>query len=414
MSVLGDSGETIDVTICSVRGETFELQVPSSCTIGELRELFIGQLKYSENTAILYRGKVVPDRMLVSRYPCQSLELNPTPDSSIIKELYDCNARNDSCSATDRNTDKPSQNSTIPQTPPLKTTSVASSSPNSDAKRSSNEKTLCDLYRGADALTKQRDGSCGGTDRESHPTSDVKIRDSASGCVPSPLTPKKPTSNKKMMPNPVFSVMKEKEKESAPAEQTPIPRVPSKTSVNSTSSLGQNEEKLEKNTPLPGNRRSSTGSSTPFTIFCNVPDLGTKVTVTVNSGFSVKDLIEDLIKLSPQLKGPVKVLRNGKIYSETDRLFDIGIRNTCSVYIASGNFNDVEKVKLVEVEEQLQEIEKSVGTQSEAENRRTYEVLMQLLFSVDSLQTLEDNWKARRKEAVKRITALQDQIQASI
>eukprot|EP00796_Vickermania_ingenoplastis_P010240 gene10240-7179_t len=146
-----------------------------------------------------------------------------------------------------------------------------------------------------------------------------------------------------------------------------------------------------------------------FSVTCCIPDLRLSCAVEVNSDSSTVDLVNQLKSEVPQLGPSIQVLRNGKRLplSPSAKLFDQGIRDACIVYIASGNFSNPETVILHEVEEGVKTIEDKMNRDpTPTEKRGFYELLMRMLFSLDGLQTLEGDWRARRKNAVRKFISI--------
>lgn len=131
----------------------------------------------------------------------------------------------------------------------------------------------------------------------------------------------------------------------------------------------------------------------------------------MNGESSVVDLLLAVVAAAPEVAGVAHVVSHGKTLPQTahSKLFDLGIRSDAHVFIASGEYSNPEIIVLLEVEEDTARVEQALQEQLTSLQRKGYyEELMRILFRTDSLQSLEGEWRQRRKDAVKRITSLQD------
>jgi hypothetical protein len=148
-----------------------------------------------------------------------------------------------------------------------------------------------------------------------------------------------------------------------------------------------------------------------FTVECHIPSLNRLVHVPMNGESSVADLVLAVVAQVPELGGQAKVVFRGKVLPQTQqaKLFDFGMRADTRVFIASGEYSNPETITLLEIEKDTAEIEEAMRTNlSDLQRKGYYEELMRILFRTDGLQSLEGEWRQRRRDAVKRITALQD------
>lgn len=152
-----------------------------------------------------------------------------------------------------------------------------------------------------------------------------------------------------------------------------------------------------------------------LSITCRIIEFGTSHTVNLEIDATVLDLVEKLKKEVKCISSPITVVRNRKVLplAET-KLFNLGIRGPCTVYVGTGEFSNSEIVSLTEVEEVLSGIEaQQIESLSNNQRNTYYEELMSLILSADSFQALDGEWRQRRKAVVRRITLLQDQLKSS-
>lgn len=149
-----------------------------------------------------------------------------------------------------------------------------------------------------------------------------------------------------------------------------------------------------------------------FTVECSVPSLKRSVFVQMNGESSVVDLVLAVVAEAPEIGGEAQVIYRGKILPQNQRakLFDLGMRADTRVFIAAGEYSNPETITLLEIERDTDEIDKAMkgGGLTDLQRKGYYEELMRILFRTDGLLSLEGEWRQRRKDAVKRITALQD------
>lgn len=65
--------ENIRAQIRSTRGETIDLSIPITCTLGELRNFLVDEYDYSPDTRLVFNNRPAPDNSLVNDYPYGSL-----------------------------------------------------------------------------------------------------------------------------------------------------------------------------------------------------------------------------------------------------------------------------------------------------------------------------------------------------
>lgn len=150
-------------------------------------------------------------------------------------------------------------------------------------------------------------------------------------------------------------------------------------------------------------------------ITCRIIEFDISHTMNMEIESTVVDLVERIKNEVKCINSPITVVRNRKVLPLTEtKLFNLGIRGPCTVYVGTGEFCNSEIVSLIEVEEILSGIEaQQIESLSTHQREKYYEELMSLILSVDSFQTLHGEWRQRRKAIVHRITLLQDQLKSS-
>ncbi|CCW66280.1 unnamed protein product, partial [Phytomonas sp. Hart1] len=149
-------------------------------------------------------------------------------------------------------------------------------------------------------------------------------------------------------------------------------------------------------------------------IHCSIPAQRRGVNVELSSDAAVGDLMLSIVAEVPEAATGKLVFR-GKVLPQSPEssLFNIGIRGDCTVFLASGEYSNVDLIVFEEIEMEVNKIEKDVGSATtNLQKKWYYEELMRILFRVDGLQDLEGQWKQKRKDMVKRITDLQDKLNA--
>lgn len=165
----------------------------------------------------------------------------------------------------------------------------------------------------------------------------------------------------------------------------------------------------------PSTERTGSSSSDTLCIICRIPEISKVFMVSMRVDSTVLDLVESLKQEVDGIGSPISVVRNRKVLPLSDtKLFTLGIRGSCTVYIGSGEYSNPEIVSLLEVEDSLATIEEEQKKSlTVLQKDAYYEELMKLLLSIDGLDTLEGEWRQRRRENVRRITLLQDSLKPS-
>ncbi|RNF14462.1 uncharacterized protein Tco025E_05832 [Trypanosoma conorhini] len=161
---------------------------------------------------------------------------------------------------------------------------------------------------------------------------------------------------------------------------------------------------------------------------CMAPALNKSIRLELPSDATLGDLLLEVLSQEPRLAG-AKVVFRGKVLSGSDaRLNSYGIKGGAppaslisinpdasglyTLYFASDVYSEPQKAMLLEIEGDIASIEATVKGGDLPMQRRKgyYEELMRILFRTDNLQDLEGEWRSRRKDAVVRVTELQDML----
>ena len=143
-----------------------------------------------------------------------------------------------------------------------------------------------------------------------------------------------------------------------------------------------------------------------------IPALQRVIDVPLVGCATLADLITAAISIDTRLAG-CKVAFRGKFLTTPEKsLHSLGIRDGDSVHLATGMFTDVQVLNLFRIEEEFERAKELAARPNltEIERQGLYEELMRVLFRTDELQDLEGDMRTKRKDLVKRITALQDSI----
>ncbi|CBZ26981.1 conserved hypothetical protein [Leishmania mexicana MHOM/GT/2001/U1103] len=447
MTYYGYQPEQTKAQIRSTRGETIDLALPVTCLVGELRSFLIEEYGYDPNTRLLYNGLVADDNSYVCDYPFGSLMIatpadtqpqhqslplrqpavthvplhqqqqEPTPELSRPTARLSPTA---SASA-----DAVRKNKTAEPTPTYTNAAARKTSPGeappeaAKAKRS----TAALKHRPKNSARQPRSISTESTGSQSRfMKGDVASDTSSTVPAPSPAPPPPPLpaanngasptpgsgralpgTGQRNLPSPQGSQNAAGAPSSAaPSQATDLP-------------LSPRSEEPSVGTEVPsgegGNDDDSQRRRGQLTVKCHIPSLNQVVPVNVNGDSSVSDLILAVAAAVPGLKPDAQVVHRGKVLpvSPQAKLFDHGIRSDARVFIAEGDYNNAEKITLLEIEEDIAVVEQAMESPlTDLQRKGYYEELMRILFRTDGLQSLEGEWRQQRKDAVKHITSLQD------
>lgn len=127
---------------------------------------------------------------------------------------------------------------------------------------------------------------------------------------------------------------------------------------------------------------------------------------------TMNDLLTACVAEDPTTAG-CRIMCKGKVLDVRDRpLHSSGVRSGNVVYLATGILTDLQLFKLFQARREFETTKRLVAeggeSLSEQDRKGYYEQLMKVLLSTDELMDLEGEWKLKRKELVKEITAFQD------
>ncbi|SCU68152.1 uncharacterized protein TEOVI_000733800 [Trypanosoma equiperdum] len=161
---------------------------------------------------------------------------------------------------------------------------------------------------------------------------------------------------------------------------------------------------------------------------CLSPGLKRNVLLTLPDEATLDDVLLAAVAQEPRLAGCKLVFRGKQLNNLSTKLSSCGIRSGVgtiepvpinpdadgiySLYFSPNEVNGVQKTMLIEIESNIAAMEPMVNQDGLTLNQRQgyYEELMRILFRTDGLNDLEDEWRLRRKQAVKRLTELQDNL----
>ncbi|KAF8280653.1 hypothetical protein TcBrA4_0092400 [Trypanosoma cruzi] len=163
-----------------------------------------------------------------------------------------------------------------------------------------------------------------------------------------------------------------------------------------------------------------------------VPALKKSINLELPGDATLGDLLLEVVSQEPRLAGS-KVVFRGKLLSGSDaKLNAYGIyadalpsslsltnpdaSGVYTLFFASGEYSEPQKVMLLEIEADTACIESIIkdGGLTIQQRRGYYEELMRILFRTDNLQELEGEWRSRRNDAVMRATRIQDVLNVDV
>ncbi|KPA85597.1 hypothetical protein ABB37_00008 [Leptomonas pyrrhocoris] len=469
MAYYGYQPEQTKAQIRSTRGETIDLALPLSCPVGELRNFLIDEYNYDPNTRLLYNGLIADDNSYVCDYPFGSLMIatpadmqshrqplpprqqhqqpqlyqqrpqepartsprtSAPPNSGTSRktkpaEMNNTNANNAEprrMSQTDGSPDSNKKNKTAstvkkhpPKRSPRKMRSTSAESDGSDGaapqSRAANAPTppvpvdASPPPTAAAAAVREgvspSNNSVGSARGQANRVNSARTPNTATDAVDASSSPSSTAAAppQRFSPPPPPSPP-QPQPSSAPAAAPPSPSAaqPSSPAVDV-----QNAAEDEHNHRL----------RVRFTVECHIPSLKRVVQVQMNGESSVVDLVLAVVAEVPEIGGEAQVVFRGKILPQNPqaKLFDLGMRADTRVFVAAGEYSNPETITLLEIEKDTSEIDKATKTNlTDLQRKGFYEELMRILFRTDGLQSLEGEWRQRRKDAVKRITELQDKL----
>lgn len=468
MAYYGYQPEQTKAQIRSTRGETIDLALPVSCLVGELRNFLINEYNYDPNTRLLYNGHVADDNSYVCDYPFGSLMIaSPVDIQSHRQPLPPRQLQQQQLQQQQQQQQPPR---TSPRTSPRPASGGSRKSkaaePASAAASSGAGRRVNPADASPDSSKKNGSGGRGGAAVVKHPpkrsprkprSTSAESNGSDGAAVHEP-TPPAPVD---ASPPPVAARERTSPNHSAnagsgrtqptrnpnsgrlpnsgrnpPSARTPnTTQPPAQESVEPAAASPAAAAPSQPYSPPPPPPPQPSSAAPPadapqpargateaedehnhrlrvrFTVECHIPSLNRIVQVPVNGESSVADLVLAVVAQVPELGGQAKVVFRGKILPQTQqaKLFDLGMRADTRVFIAAGEFANPETITLLEIEKDTAEIEDAMKANlTDLQRKGFYEELMRILFRTDGLQSLEGEWRQRRKDAVKRITTLQD------
>ncbi|ESL08166.1 hypothetical protein TRSC58_04135 [Trypanosoma rangeli SC58] len=232
-----------------------------------------------------------------------------------------------------------------------------------------------------------------------------------------------------------FNLTRNPSRSSAPAESTCETGSQDKTPrLNTQDTALRRASSTSRDTNAEATRALSddTGDAAPgvpqISLKCTAPALKKNIHLELPCDSTLGDLLLEVLSQEPRLAG-AKVVFRGKLLSGSDvKLNSYGIRGGAppaslisinpdasglyTLYFASDEYSEPQKVMLLEIEADTASIEAAIkgGGLSMQRRKGYYEELMRILFRTDNLQDLEGEWRSRRKDAVVRVTQLQDML----
>ncbi|GET88484.1 hypothetical protein, conserved [Leishmania tarentolae] len=447
MEYYGYQPEQTKAQIRSTRGETIDLALPITCLVGELRSFLIEEYGYDPNTRLLYNGLVSDDNSYVCDYPFgslmiatpadvhqprQSLPLRQSAAAHVPSQQQQQEPTPEPPRPTAHLSPTASTSADVvrkkPAAPMSANTNAASrkmsqeEAPLEPAKPKRNSTTL--KHRRKNSGAQLRSISNDSTGSQSRPMKGDGVSDAAHS-LPAPSPPQPPpqlaATNNGASPAPGSGRAppgKGQRHSPWPQGSQNASAAPSSTATSQAADLPPSPCSAETNVPTAevlsgegGNEDDNQRRRVQLTVECHIPSLSQVVPVHLNGDSSVSDLIQAVVSAVPGLKSDVQVVHRGKALpvSPKAKLFDLGIRSDARVFIAEGEYNDTEKITLLEIEEEIVRIQQMMESPlTDLQRKGYYEELMRILFRADALQSLEGVWRQRRKDAVKHITSLQD------
>ncbi|ORC87867.1 uncharacterized protein TM35_000191110 [Trypanosoma theileri] len=237
----------------------------------------------------------------------------------------------------------------------------------------------------------------------------------------------------------------QKAEKSRATSSVPTPLHPSRTprdennestnndlNVNSNIS-GVDVDDAGENNTTPPDQASEPTRGPLIPLKCIIPALDKSIILELPEDATIGDLLLLAVAQEPRLAGS-KIVFRGKVLSGSDvRLSSCGIRNggpplsvitlnpnaegVYTLFFACGEYSNTNKVMLVEIETDVSNIVSSIQDHEHQQKelplqlrRGYYEELMRILFRTDNLQDLDDDWRLRRKDVVKKVTHIQDEL----
>ncbi|KAF5219031.1 hypothetical protein ECC02_008032 [Trypanosoma cruzi] len=465
------SRQMIRVQIRSLRGETMDVEVPRECTVGQLREFLIGYYGYPPATSLVYGSYVVGDECLVEEFPFGSLVLVTSLDGAQRgypaqqQQIATPQQRGQHFYNQQRQQQQRSQNQghgklQQPQREPFNPFFPVGDKQQKQQQQQEEDRSVFDsrepkkesaasVSKPFHSRTDSNSMASGGTttprignDNKQPGCPGEKLRSFScqSSSPPPPPPPQRSphdtvpsgkTSPSKFVRNAFPST--------APVEsgdgKGSLDRTPRKNSQ-STPSIDASRTPRDTNIEVTrgvSEDAGDTASVAPrISVKCMVPALKKCINLELPGDATLGDLLLEVVSQEPRLAGS-KVVFRGKLLSGSDaKLNAYGIyadalpsslsltnpdaSGVYTLFFASGEYSEPQKVMLLEIEADTACIESIIkdGELTIQQRRGYYEELMRILFRTDNLQELEGEWRSRRKDAVMRATRIQDVLNVDV
>ncbi|TPP52540.1 hypothetical protein CGC20_16760 [Leishmania donovani] len=404
MAYYGSQPEQTKAQIRSTRGETIDLALPVTCLVGELRSFLIEEYGYDPNTRLLYNGLVADDNSYVCDYPFGSLMIATPADTHSQRQSLPPRQPAVAHVPPQQQQQEPNLESSRPTAHLSPTVSTSA-----DAVRKSKTAEPMPTYTSAAARTMSPAEAPPDTAKAKRSTTVLKHRPKNSARQLRSISTESTGGRVQLATGQRNSPWPQGSQNAtaapsiaAPSQAADLPPSPRSEEPSVAAEVPSGEG---------GNDDDNQRRRVQLTVECHIPSLNQVVPVSVNGDSSVSDLILAVAAAVPELKPDAQVVHRGKLLpvSPKAKLFDHGIRSDARVFIAEGDYNNAEKITLLEIQEDIAVIERAMESPlTDLQRKGYYEELMRILFRTDGLQSLEGEWRQRRKDAVKHITSLQD------
>ncbi|CCW61937.1 unnamed protein product [Phytomonas sp. EM1] len=435
--------DEVTIRVRSWRGETIDLSVPKTCTVGELLDFLTNEYRYSDKTCLMYNNVPVNVNDYVSDYPYDSLMIAEPKHNSVPQtQGYRTQQAQSFVPSNGHDHSKVhGRGQYHQQSPPqrVEPQPLPAKQPEEKLEKVPNQAKSpfhvapTHSRRQVNTYPKLNTSDC--DRKQTPPTSRANSRALFS---PDGESSRAPVGLSSLAPKSSISKKASGEPESGVAQYpTKLPRKNENFSERASSAHGSTHAKAfvcstAKDSPgslcgaeitsasgvdNSGVLGPSEGRPTPrqparLMIHCCVPAQRRTVNVELSSDASMADLMLSIVAEVPEAVTGKLVFR-GKVLPQTPEssLFNVGIRGECMVFVASGEYSNLDLIFLEEIEMDVDRIEKDIeNSTTDLQKKGYYEELMRILFRVDGLQNLEEQWKQKRKDMVKRITYLQDKL----
>ncbi|RNF06443.1 hypothetical protein TcG_10528 [Trypanosoma cruzi] len=458
------SRQMIRVQIRSLRGETMDVEVPRECTVGQLREFLIGYYGYPPATSLVYGSYVVGDESLVEEFPFGSLVLvtsldgaqrgYPAQQQQIVtpqqrgQHFYNQQRQQQQCSQNQGH-GKLQQ----PQREPFNPFSPVGDKQQKQQQqedrsgfdsRGPKKESAALVSKPFHSRTDSNSMASGGTttprigkDNKQSSCPGEKLRSFSCQSSPPPqrspheTVPSGKTSPSKFVRN-AFPSTAPVESGDGKGSLDRTPRKNSQSTPSIDASRTPRDTNIEVTRGVSEDAGDTASVASRISVKCMVPALKKSINLELPGDATLGDLLLEVVSQEPRLAGS-KVVFRGKLLSGSDaKLNAYGIyadalpsslsltnpdaSGVYTLFFASGEYSEPQKVMLLEIEADTACIESIIkdGGLTIQQRRGYYEELMRILFRTDNLQELEGEWRSRRKDAVMRATRIQDVLNVDV